>query len=344
MQKSVGVMLSTALAFVVVVGTQCENLSGQQETNGVRRTIEPVFRVPKRNQDSETTTKETNDEKVAPPVEKIASKPADPVANSSKPKAATENSEKVASVAKAMRKPHPLDRALSIAEDGLANIQNNIADYSAIMVKRERVNGKLGDREYMKVKIRNERTIGGTKVPFSVYMNFLKPRACAGREVIWVKGQNDGKLLVHEGGIIGFKTFHLDPTGILAMKGNRYPIYEAGLENLVVKLIEKATRDRNAGDCIVNYREGASINKRSCSVIEVIHPEAKAPFDFHKAQVYIDDEMNIPVRYAAYDWPASAGQPPQLMEEYTYVKVKLNVGLTDMDFDTRNPRYKFPRR
>ena len=100
---------------------------------------------------------------------------------------------------------------------------------------------------------------------------------------------------------------------MLAMRGNRYPIYEAGIENLVVRLIEKATRDRAAGDCEVQYFMGAKINKRSCSMIEVVHNERRSPYEFHKAQVFIDDELNIPIRYVSYDWPSSPGGKPILM-------------------------------
>ena len=34
----------------------------------------------------------------------------------------------------------------------------------------------------------------------------------------------------------------------------------------------------------------------------------------------------------------------QLLEEYTYTNIKINVGLTDADFDTKNPNYKFTKR
>jgi hypothetical protein len=30
-----------------------------------------------------------------------------------------------------------------------------------------------------------------------------------------------------------------------------------------------------------------------------------------------------------------------LVEEYTYANLKLNVNLTDADFDVRNPQYRF---
>ena len=128
------------------------------------------------------------------------------------------------------------------------------------------------------------------------------------------------------------------------MKENRYPIYDAGLENLIVKLIEKAERDRAAGDCQVEYRSGAEINSRPCTVIELCHDERKAPYEFHKAQVFIDEELQLPIRYAAYDWPDTPGDKPKLIEEYTYVNLKLNVGLTDADFSADNPAYDYPRR
>ena len=229
--------------------------------DGQRRTTEPVFRVSKRINNEDT-------------VEKVAAAP----------KASANGT---ANATPASSAPHPLDRALEIARDGLQHIQEDVVDYTAVMAKRERINNKIGEREFMQIKIRNERTIEGTSVPFSVYMKFLKPRACAGREVIYVKGANDGKLIVHEakGGGLGFKTFYLDPTGWIAMRENRYPIYDAGIENLVVKLIEKANRDRAAGFCEVDYRDGA-ISKRPCTVIEVVHPERRQPFDFYKAQVF----------------------------------------------------------
>jgi hypothetical protein len=45
------------------------------------------------------------------------------------------------------------------------------------------------------------------------------------------------------------------------------------------------------------------------------------------------------VRYESYGWPAVEGEAPPLLEEYTYLKVKLNNGFTDADFETSNPSY-----
>jgi hypothetical protein len=49
----------------------------------------------------------------------------------------------------------------------------------------------------------------------------------------------------------------------------------------------------------------------------------------------------VPIRYEAYDWPTQPGATPQLIEQYTYLQLKLNNGFTDADFDIRNPQYGF---
>lgn len=241
------------------------------------------------------------------------------------------------------RDAHPLDPAIRLAYDGLANMQRQIHDYTATLVKRERIDGVLGEEESMHVKVRNARNRPGVgQVPFSIYVRFLQPRSFEGREVIWVEGSNENKLIAHDTGFIrGSIRVSLDPEGGLAMRGNRYPIYEAGIENLVVKLIEKAERDRDAGHCHVGFYN-SQVQGRDCTMIEVRHDERRNPYDFHLAKVYIDRELGVPIRYVAYSWPTRPGGEPVLEEEYTYVNIRLNVGLTDRDFDPDNPTYDFP--
>ena len=88
---------------------------------------------------------------------------------------------------------HPLEPALQMAYAAINNIRNNIKDYSCTMVKRERINGKLNDQEFMFLKVRHE--------PFSVYMYFLGPEKLRGQEAIYVEGKNNGNLLGHGVGI-----------------------------------------------------------------------------------------------------------------------------------------------
>ena len=231
---------------------------------------------------------------------------------------------------------HPLDQALKVAADGLKVVRNDVRDYSCVLVKRERVNGVLNDREYIYTEIRNRQVVNNRIVaPFSVYMRFLKPDKVRGREVIFVEGRNNNKLVAHEAAnfLKVMPPVWLKPDGRIAMRGNLYPITDVGLENLIVKLIERGERDRRFDECDVQFIEGAAINGRTCTVLVVKHPVRRPHFDFHIARIFIDDELNLPVRYAAYDWPATPGGRPQLLEEYTYTDIKVNVGLTDRDFD-----------
>lgn len=299
----------------------------QETTKAIQ---EPVFRVAKL-ENSGPAAETAPAPAPAMPAETTAATPELPAAAPA-----------ASSAAATTRAPHPLDKAIDIAQNRLTWIRSDVVDYQAIMVKRERIEGTLNEPEYMKVKIRNRRTLeSGESVPFSVYMRFLKPKAIRGREVIYVEGANAGKIVAHDTGLAGLVTVFLDPTGYMAMKNSRYPIYDAGLENLVSKLIEKAERDRAAGLCEVEYIDGAKINDRACMKIKVVHEEQRAPFDFHLAEVFIDQELQLPVRYAAYDWPEQAGGEPQLLEEYTYLNLELNKGFTDKDFDHKNPEYEY---
>ena len=240
---------------------------------------------------------------------------------------------------------HPLDPAIKLAHDTLTMIQRDLVDYTAMIVKRERVNGKLGVHEFMEAKIRNRKIVDGKQVtPLSVYMKFVKPDNVKGREVIWVEGKNGNKMRAHEGGQAGqfLPTVWLDPHGMLAMRGQLHPITDIGLENLVLKLIERGEKERKFGECEVEFKPGAKINGRPCTVLQVKHPTQRAHFEFNIAQIFIDDENKMPVRYAAYHWPTDPSEKlGPVLEEYTYLDLKLNPGLVDADFDPENPNYGF---
>jgi len=240
-------------------------------------------------------------------------------------------------------KPHPLDPALKRAREGVAYIKKNVADYTATIVKHERVGDELQDPQVMFAKVRNSKVKDGeVVVPFSVYLKFLKPDSIKGREVIWVEGANDGKLIAHEAGLLGIKRFNLAPDGFIAMLGQRYPIHMIGIQNLVEELIVKGEKDLKHDECEVKFYKNAKVGKRVCTLIEVLHPVERDYFEFYRARIFIDDKLKVPVRYAAWSWPLEPGGQPQLIEEYTYLNLKLNVGLTDKDFDPDNGNYKFP--
>jgi hypothetical protein len=110
---------------------------------------------------------------------------------------------------------------------------------------------------------------------------------------------------------------------------------------LTRRLVEVGEKDVKFGECDVKYYDGAKINNRVCTCIEVVHPVPRRNFLFHLARIFVDKDYNVPIRYESYDWPHEKGGAMELMEEYTYLNLKLNNGFTDADFDSRNPNYKF---
>lgn len=206
-----------------------------------------------------------------------------------------------------------------------------LADYSAVLVRRERIRGKLTGYEYVFIKIRHQ--------PFSVYAYFQAPASVKGQEVIYIAGQNEGNMWAHKARMP--VTVSIRPDGMIAMNGRHYPLTEIGLVNLVRRLVEAGQQDARYGECEVKYFTTAKVDQRSCTVIQVTHPTPRDVFRFHIARVFVDNELKMPIRYESYDWPDEPGDEPKLIEEYSYLDLKVNNGFTDEDFSTRNPEYHF---
>ncbi|MDR1485898.1 MAG: DUF1571 domain-containing protein [Planctomycetaceae bacterium] len=231
-------------------------------------------------------------------------------------------------------KEHPLLPVIRWAETERPKIAR-INDYSAILTKQECVGGVVQEAQVMEVKVRHR--------PFSVYIKFLYPKSMAGQEAIYVEGKNNNKLIAHGVGVQKvFGTLRLDPAGAIAMRGNKYPITEMGVLNLTDKLLEVGKKDSKFGECTVNYAEGVKIDGRECTMIQVTHPIPRSNFIFNIARIFVDKQLNMPIRYESYDWPKREGASVTLIEAYTYQKLKLNNGFTDIDFEQQNPAYGYP--
>lgn len=245
-----------------------------------------------------------------------------------------------------------LEEALTIARAGLDKMEAELSDYQGRMVKRELVGRTLSPETEMRFKIRTRRTgeiAGAPQQSMGVYLEFKRPDSMKGREVIWVEDQNNGKLVAHDTGLAALIKLSLDPTGFMAMQGNRYPITEIGFKNLVRQLLVRSEWVQQEGGADVTFVESFKVGERDCILIQVrpyatnkenISSDTK--LDFTLAEIAMDKELQIPLRYASYGIPAKGQDTPPLLEEYTYFDVELNVGLTEKDFDASNPEYSFP--
>ena len=242
---------------------------------------------------------------------------------------------------------HPLLPVLRYALETHGKLSQRVQDYKCRLVKRERIDGRLLLHEVIDLKLRQPAVaVDGKPVPMGVYLKFSAPSKIEGREVVWVEGRNYNNLMATKGGEGNLRTFTLTQplNSPRAMERTHYPISEIGMLNLAERLIQDGVKHMELDtrrECKVRVVDGAKIEGRPCRFIEVTFPVEREGIKFHKAQIFVDQELQMPVRYAAYNWPKQAGGDLPLLEEFTYVNVKLNVGLTEKDFDPKNPAYKF---
>jgi|GEM_PF-451909 len=237
---------------------------------------------------------------------------------------------------------HPIDPLLALADEGFKRIDESIRDYTATIISQVRISGKLQPDKAIRCKIRHALSSETTETPFSVYLKMLKPNKIKGQEVIWIQGDNEGKLIAHTTGMMNVKRFLLEPRGIIAMKGNRYPIFEVGFKNLIAKMKEFGLRDREHDECEVTITRDVLVDDRPCTLIQIVHPVERDYFTHHISKIYLDQGRDVLVGYEGFLWPEKPGEKPRLLERYFYVDMQINVGLTDEDFSPDNAEYDFP--
>ncbi|WP_147870072.1 DUF1571 domain-containing protein [Stieleria maiorica] len=236
---------------------------------------------------------------------------------------------------------------LQLADQALASMDESLQDYTARFIKQDRSeSGALNERSEMDVKIQTRHRNETNDAPIRIYLKFHAPEATAGREVIWGKDLYEGKMAVHEVTVLlNWKILWLDPNGMLAMAGQRYPIYEIGITGLVEKLIERGKKDLDNPDVTVTITRDYEFDGRNCELIKATRSKpGGGEDDFSLAEIVYDPERLLITSYRSFGWPdpdSPDGQLP-LVESYEYRDLQTNVGLTDTDFDVTNEAYTFP--
>ena len=201
-----------------------------------------------------------------------------------------------------------------------------INDYTATFRKQERVDGRLLPEETIFLKFQK---------PLKVYMKWIEDPS-KGTEALYADGSNGNKLLVHRGGLLGILTLSLDPRGSLALTKNRHPITEVGLGFLIDGLKRNIRAALLHGELEVIRLAEESFRGRSTMVVEAkFAPRAGRTYYASRMICHIDTELMLPIGAAFYD------ERDALFERYSYSDVKLNVGLTPLDFSRENTAYRF---
>jgi Protein of unknown function (DUF1571) len=210
-----------------------------------------------------------------------------------------------------------------------------VKDYTATFVKRERVKGDLLEKETVFMKHR--------VTPRSVYMKWTKDPH-EGRETLFVKGKNDNEIKAHEGGLLNVLNVNLDPFGKMAGKANRHTIYQAGIGQTVGLIAGdmKLARERAEGTFVDLGMKNIEGSQLHC--YKATFPEAhvkkgvkakKGKYYSGNIQICMDPKTGLPLSIEHRSMKGT------LLEFYAYTNVKLNVGLTNKDFDPDNDAYGF---
>jgi hypothetical protein len=202
-----------------------------------------------------------------------------------------------------------------------------VRDYTCLFIKRERLRGQLQPDNLIDMKVRTQ--------PFSVYLRWLGPKAFEGQEACYATGRNNGMMRVHSTGlasVAGFVT--LDTRDPRVMQNSRHTITEAGIGNLIAVLAQRWEMERRLNKTQVAVAE-YTYAQRPCTRVELVHREPIAgPATFARSVVYFDKANHLPIRVENYDWPRPGGSPEgDLLESYSYVNLRTNVGLTDAVFN-----------
>jgi Protein of unknown function (DUF1571) len=190
--------------------------------------------------------------------------------------------------------------------------QQDIRGYRLIMQKQERIGGRLHPLEVIEVFFRAH--------PHSVFMHWLKGARRA-ENLLYVEGENDGKILVHPTGLIGRldKVVALDPEGPEARAAGRFSVKDFGLRNTLQRTLNHWKAVKVEGTLQAEYLGVDKVHElddRLCYTLRRrVQPEEDGVTE---ETLYFDKETWFQVGTML------RGYGGRLMGEYLYRDIQLN--------------------
>jgi hypothetical protein len=224
------------------------------------------------------------------------------------------------------QQPPATDQAGQLIAEARASFAR-VRDYMGTLVKQERVAGQLQPEQFITLRVRQQ--------PFSVYLKWLGPKGFDGQEADYVAGKNNGRMRAKAAGLAGAVGFvSVEPNDPRAMRQSRHAITETGIGHLIETIARGYQVERSLPPNQVQTRfADYAFQQKPCTRMETVHLMNNGQFYCYRCVVYFEKEQKLPVRFEAYDWPAAGGNPQgELLECYSYIDLKFNVGLTDAAF------------
>lgn len=196
-----------------------------------------------------------------------------------------------------------------------------VEDYTAVFRKHERVKEVLLPAESIYLKF---------KKPLHIYMKWVEGPT---KEAIYVEGTNKNRVVAHSGASL---TWNLDPNGSILIAGNRHAITDIGFGFILNVMNTNFHMAIKHAEIEITRMGDESFEGRPAFIVEAkFTPKDGRKYYATRMVCHIDKEYLLPVGISCYD------EKDALMEEYSYTDVKINIGLTHMDFSRENEDYDF---
>jgi hypothetical protein len=212
-----------------------------------------------------------------------------------------------------------LDAALGESKAAYGKVH----DYSCHFIRQERVRGKLTPDVIHELHVRTS--------PLAIYTKAVQPKDYAGVEIVSVAGKFATNQVRYKPNGGTFLTVSAeDPRAATG----RHPADHVGLAAVLGTVERMLSTERKLGHPVVVTVGAYSYAGKPVMRYEVLCEKPHAHRYCHRAVLFVDRETNLPVRFEAYDEPrGTSGPGGDLLESYSFVNLKLNVGHAAAVFD-----------
>lgn len=212
-----------------------------------------------------------------------------------------------------------------ILEMGLLKY-DTIKDYTATMLKQEKIGGKMQGVETIELKYRVK--------PTAIYAKWING-PFKGRECLYNSSVSTKNIRVRESPPFSIVPVTVPLDSLIAKRGTNHLFTEVGLGYMLELILRDYLKASPVGDLTRKDIGVQEIDGKPVFVMEsTLKKNPKQNYYCHRLTHYIDYINSFEVKVEVYDWNN------QMFEMFTYLKIRENAGLKDIDFDQNNPAYK----
>jgi hypothetical protein len=206
---------------------------------------------------------------------------------------------------------------IAVLKLAIEKYEGSIDDYTGVFCKQERLKGKLGKEQTIAFKFKEK--------PYSIYMEWKKNCGSADK-LLYVRSQNDGKMIVHPTGLLSWLgSVSCDPGGKDARKSSVYTCDEFGFYNSMKRGLKDYELANKSGDLEIKYIGLTEVHGRKCIALERVLPKKKG-YNTARLVIKLDIEYLLPVALERYDWDGN------LIFQGSFRDLEFNTGLKIEDF------------